>query len=84
MQGAMMYPFAMAGTKVFISIEHKLTRVDWVTGKILTVTNQNTSSLFRPVTVKRSLALAIWREKINQCNLGLLTRKHWCSSRTRP
>ena len=36
---ALLYPFAMTDTKIFLNGEHSLTRLDWTTGEMLVVTN---------------------------------------------
>src|ERR1039457_2366635 len=37
---ALEFPFALAGNKIFLNDEHRLVRVDWVTGELLVNTNQ--------------------------------------------
>lgn len=37
---ALELPFAVVGTKVFLNDEHNLTRVDWVTGEVLVISNK--------------------------------------------
>jgi hypothetical protein len=37
---ALEFPFAIAGTKVFLNDDDKLTRLDWVTGEVLVISNK--------------------------------------------
>jgi len=36
---ALLYPFALSGSKIFLNSEHCLTRLDWTTGEMLIATN---------------------------------------------
>jgi hypothetical protein len=42
---ALMYPFAMVGNEVFLTGEREISRVNWMTGKVLVVTNKHSAVL---------------------------------------